>query len=110
MPPNTDTRIYSEVRLAGITASPQGEENPYTLLGNHSSLDVLSYLKPDQAAWTLYLAGRYSFRYYSTKRTRWAIERLEEIDPSMAERLEKDWKASRQANLRRGADHSAEDE
>ena len=101
MPANTDTRIYSEVRLAGLKSDPQGEQSPYQLLKKHSSLDVLSYLKPDEAARVLYRAGRYFYRYSSTKRTRQAIARLESVDPGMAERLVKNWAAWRVSREKR---------
>jgi hypothetical protein len=103
MPPNTDTRIYSEVRLAGMKVDPQGEEDPYKLLEKHSSLDVLPYVKPDEAARMLYLAGRYFYRYFSTTRTRRAIARLENVDPTMAERLAENWAAWRESVRKRGA-------
>jgi len=106
MPANTDTRIFSEVRLAGMMVNPQGEENPYKLLEKHSSLDVLPYLKPDEAARMLYRAGRYFYRYSSTTRTRRAIARLEGVDPSMAERLAVNWAAWRESVRRRGAARS----
>ena len=32
---NTDTRILSEVRLAGMTVDPEGAEDPYELLRQH---------------------------------------------------------------------------
>jgi hypothetical protein len=103
MPPNTDTRIYSEVRLAGMKVDPQGEEDPYKLLETHSSLDVLPYLKPDEAARMLYLAGRYFYRYFSTTRTRRAIARLENVDPTMAARLAENWAAWRESVRKRAA-------
>jgi spermidine synthase len=107
MPPNTDTRIYSEVRLAGMKVDPQGEEDPYKLLETHSSLDVLPYLNPDEAARMLYLAGRYFYRYFSTTRTRRAIARLENVDPSMAERLAENWAAWRESVRKRTAKRQA---
>ncbi len=103
MPANTDTRIFSEIRLAGMTVDPQGEEDPYNLLEKHSSLDVLPYLQPDEAARMLYRAGRYFYRYSSTTRTRRAIARLEGVDPSMAEQLAENWTAWRESVRRRGA-------
>jgi hypothetical protein len=107
MPANTDTRIFSEVRLAGMTADPQDEENPYKLLETHSSLDVLPYIKPDEATQMLYRAGRYFYRYFSTTRTRRAIARLEDVDPTMAERLAEDWSTWRQSVSKRAAARSA---
>ena len=100
--PNTDTRIFSEVRLAGLSVDPQGEEDPYKLLKTHTSLDVIPYLKPDETTEVLYLAGSYSYRYFSTERTRRAIARLEEVDPIMAERLTKSWADWREAVRNRG--------
>jgi spermidine synthase len=102
MPANTDTRIFSEVRLAGMTVNPQGAENPYKLLEKHVSLDVLPYLNPDEAARTLFLAGRYFYRYFSSTRTRRAIARLEEVDPTMAERLIENWADWRESVIRNG--------
>ena len=97
IPANTDTRIISEVRLAGMTADPQGDEDPYKLIKEHSSLDVLPYLKPDEAARMLYLAGGYFYRHFSTTRTRQAIARLETLDPDMAGNLDRNWAAWRES-------------
>jgi len=97
MPPNTDTRIISEVRLAGMTVEPDGDENPYKLVEKHSSLDVLSYIKPDDAARMLYLAGNYFYRNHSTTRTRNAMARLEPLDPAMARDLDRNWAAWRES-------------
>jgi hypothetical protein len=101
-PANTDTQILSEVRLAGMTVDPQGEESPYELLATHSSLDVLPYLEPKESARMLYLAGRYSYRHFSTTRTRLAIARLEELDTPLAERLIDDWADWRESVRQRG--------
>jgi len=97
MRPNTDTRIISEVRLAGMSVDPQGKENPYKLIQNHSSLDVLPYLKPAEAARMLSLAGSYFYRSFSTTRTRQAMTRLETLDPKMAEDLDRNWAAWRES-------------
>jgi len=93
IPANTDTRIFSEVRLAGMMVDPRGEENPYKLLKKHASLDVLPYLNPDEAARMLYRAGRYFYRYSSKPRTQQALARLESVNPDMAKRLNADWTA-----------------
>ena len=107
MPANTDTRILSEVRLAGMTVDPQGDEDPNKLLEKHSSLDVLPYLNPDDAARVLSGAGRYFYHHFSTKRTRRAIARLEGLDSTMAERLTEDWSTWRQSIRERAAPRSA---
>jgi spermidine synthase len=96
MPANTDTRIFSEVRLAGMRVNPKGEENPYKLLEKHTSLDVLPYLKPDEAARMLFRAGRYFYRHSSTPRTQQALARLESVDPDMARRFNANWTAWRE--------------
>jgi spermidine synthase len=96
MPANTDTRIFSEVRLAGMRVNPKGEENPYKLLEKHASLDVLPYLKPDEAARMLFRAGRYFYRHSSTPRTQQALARLESVDPDMAKRFNANWTAWRE--------------
>jgi spermidine synthase len=101
MLPNTDTRIFSEVRLAGMTIDPRDEEDPYNLLRSNSSLDVIEYLNPEETARWLYLAGRYFYRYASTTRTRQAIALLESLDPPLAKRLDADWEAWRDSVRRR---------
>ncbi len=94
---NTDTRIISEVRLAGMIVDPTGEESPYQLLKNNSSFDVLNYFEPNEQANFLFLAGRYFYSNFSTTRTRQAIAQLNTIDQPMAERLEKNWAAWRES-------------
>ena len=95
--PNTDTRIYSEVRLAGITVETSDEEDPYKLLAQHTSLDVLPYLSTGEAAHMVYVAGRYFYRHGAITRTRQAIAALENIDPAVAERLRNDWAGWRES-------------
>jgi hypothetical protein len=51
----------------------------------------------------LYLAGRYSYRHFSTTRAKRAMARLEELDASMAERLVEDWAAWRESVRQSGA-------
>lgn len=46
-PPNTDTNILSEVRLATIAVAPRGLENPYSFLKKHSHFDFLPYYTGD---------------------------------------------------------------
>jgi spermidine synthase len=102
MPPNTDTRIYSEVRLAGMTVDPTGDDDPYQLLRAHSKLDVIPYLRPHEASQMLYQAGQSFYRHFSTALTRRAIARLEDVDPATADRLRDDWAAWRESVRNRG--------
>jgi hypothetical protein len=97
MTPNTDTRIFSEVRLAGMNVEQTGEDDPYALLRAHSSLDVMPYIRPEDAAQMLYRAGRYFYRHHSTTLTRRAIGRLEDVDPKLAGRLKDDWEGWRES-------------
>lgn len=91
--PNTDTRILSEVRLAGLSRDPTGAENPYEFLNQHIQFDVLPYLKPEQAANALFVVGEYFYRYGFTLRTRQTIDQLNTINPAMAQTLEANWQA-----------------
>jgi spermidine synthase len=91
--PNSDTRILSEVRLAGMNTDPLGEENPYHFLNKHTHFDVLSYLKPDEAANALFAVGQYFYTYGFTLRTRQTIDQLMTINPVMAKDLESKWQA-----------------
>lgn len=89
MAPNTDTRILSEVRLAGLTSDPQGHESPYLLLKNHFHLDVLPYLNLLDAAAMLYPAGQYFLKRGSPQRARMTVEQLMKVNPELARRLAK---------------------
>ena len=93
MQPNSDTRILSEVRLAGLNTDPQGDENPYLFLNKYTHFDVLPYLKPDQAADALFAVGEYFYTYGFTVRTRQTIDQLTTINPAMAQALEAKWQA-----------------
>jgi hypothetical protein len=89
MAPNTDTRILSEVRLAGLTSDPKGNESPYLLLKNHFHLDVLPYLNLPDAAAMLYPAGQYFLKRGSPQRARMTVEQLTKVNPELARRLAK---------------------
>lgn len=43
VPANSDTNILSEVRLSALVSPPQGAENPYPFLKEHSRFDFLPY-------------------------------------------------------------------
>jgi len=89
--PNTDTRIMSEVRLAGISETPTGDENPYVLLSSNYNFDVISYLNTDEAKDMLSMAGRYFYKYESKDRTLKAIEQLKSLDTNSAIQLKESW-------------------
>ena len=98
-PPNSDTRIISEVRLAGLTADPTGQEDPNALLERYFSFDLLPYLKASEAKALLYGSGHYFFAANSKHRMGRVVERLKELDPPTAERLAREhsaWRARRE--------------
>jgi len=59
MTPNTDTNIFSEVRLSALYDDPSEEENPYTFLKDNFKFDINSYLIEENAKDRLYDAGLY---------------------------------------------------
>ena len=56
-PPNTDTRILSEVRLGALDSAPEGRADPYTFLREHYSFDLVPYLPRETAGQDLFDAG-----------------------------------------------------
>ena len=92
-PPNSDTRIISEVRLAGLTADPTGQKDPYALLERYFTFDLLPYLRPSEAPALLYDTGRHFYGSNAKLRTQRAVERLKELDPPSAERLAREYSA-----------------
>jgi len=90
---NTDMRIMSEVRLAGIKTIPTGEENPYELLSSNYNFDVIPYLNSYEAKQMLSMAGRYFYKHESKDRTLKAIEQLKSLDLDSAMQLIESWDA-----------------
>ncbi len=78
--PNTDTNLLSEVRLAALTSTPTGAENPSAFLRAHMQLDLIPYLGPAAADW-LYAQADYYFRLGSYARASMAAEQLATLDP-----------------------------
>ncbi len=86
-PPNTDTNILSEVRLARLPVDLDEEQSPYSLLEKHFGFDVGPYLDPRRAGAIVFDAGRYFIGRASLVRTDKAIAQLLALDPARAERL-----------------------
>lgn len=84
---NTDTNILSEVRLAGLSDELAEEDDPYLFLDTTYSLDIEPYLKPEEAAKTLYHGGVFCMRWKATRRARFAADLLQKFDPALARTL-----------------------
>ena len=78
--PNTDTNLLSEVRLAALTSTPTGAENPSAFLRAHMQLDLIPYFGPAAADW-LYAQAGYYFHLGSYARASMAAEQLATLDP-----------------------------
>jgi hypothetical protein len=92
--PNTDTNIFSEVRLSQIDDTAKGEENPYDFLNKHYGLTITPYLQGDVAQ-KLNDFARYLFSWDEERMARLIAKQLEEIDPVLGRgvRYELKWRA-----------------
>jgi hypothetical protein len=82
-PPNTDTNILSEVRLARLLHTPRGDANPTRAVVAHAGYDVVPYLAEPRAG-TLYRFGRAFARSGQAGMAARAEVRLEALDPVRA--------------------------
>ncbi len=85
--PNTDTNIFSEVRLSMLDKAAKGEENPYDFLHKHYHLSVTPYLDTDVAE-KLYAFADYLIRWDEERMTRFVAEQLKQIDETLARGIE----------------------
>ncbi len=86
--PNTDTRILSEVRLAGLIRDPQGAASPYELLKRHYRFELGPYLDPQTAPQRLFQTGRYLREQQWESMLQDLLEDLRMLDSQLAEKLE----------------------
>ncbi|MGD8592058.1 MAG: fused MFS/spermidine synthase [Gammaproteobacteria bacterium] len=85
--PNTDTNIFSEVRLSMLDSVAQGDENPYDFLHNQYHLSVKAYLDTDVAE-KLYAYALYLIDWDEERMTRFIAEQLKEVDEVLARGVE----------------------
>ena len=86
---NTDTNIFSEVRLAALVHDvPTGDENPYTFLLDHFHLDVYPYFSARLAPQRICEFGRYVLARGNADMAAKAAHRLQALDPRCARAIE----------------------
>jgi len=86
--PNTDTKILSEVRLAGLISDPEGAASPYELLRKHYRVELIPYFDPESAPQMLYRTGRFFIDQQWGSMLSDVIDELRVLDPQLATRLE----------------------
>jgi spermidine synthase len=86
-PENTDTRILTEVRLAGMVADPASDASPYELLDRHYRVDLLPFFDAEFASEYLYRSGRYFLEQGWRRQAEDVLDDLRGLDPGLAERL-----------------------
>ncbi|MEM7249261.1 MAG: fused MFS/spermidine synthase [Acidobacteriota bacterium] len=85
--PNTDTRLYTEVRLGMLRNEAEGDEDPLPMLARHRSFDVLPFLVPEQAPDFLLAIGRNLVTLEDLDSARLAEKQLRSIAPARADEL-----------------------
>lgn len=80
MTPNTDTNIFSEVRLSALYDDPVDEENPYKFLHNNFKFDAIPYLKPNVAKAQLNDMGMYFLQWDTPDVTLKIAQQLYKLD------------------------------
>ena len=80
MMPNTDTNIFSEVRLSALYDDPVDDENPYPFLFENFKYDIIPYLKVSTAKMTLYNTGMYFLFWESPGVTLKISQQLNKLD------------------------------
>ena len=80
MTPNTDTNIFSEVRLSALYDDPVGDENPYTFLFDNFKYDVIPYLDPSVAKNQLNDIGMYFLKWETPAVTLKVAHQLYKLD------------------------------
>jgi len=79
--PNTDTNIFSEVRLSALYDNPTEQENPYGFLRKHYKFDVIPYLEEKSAADKLLRVGNYFLKWESPDVAFKIVTQLKNLDP-----------------------------
>ena len=82
-PANSDTNIYSEVRLSALDGNGKGDENPYKFMREKHMVDVVPYLDTNIANKLLRIAD-YFFEWKESKQALKVADQLDKIDPVMA--------------------------
>ncbi|WP_455209859.1 hypothetical protein [Kaarinaea lacus] len=85
--PNTDTNIFSEVRLSMLDSVAKGDENPYDFLHDHYNLTVTPYLD-NNVAEKLYEFADYLISWNEERMTRFVAKQLQEIDDVLGRGIE----------------------
>jgi spermidine synthase len=85
--PNTDTNIFSEVRLSMLDSVAKGDENPYDFLHKNYHLSVTPYLE-NNVAEKLYKFADYLIEWNEERMTRFIAEQLKEIDEVLGRGVE----------------------
>lgn len=83
IPANSDTNIYSEVRLSALDGNGQGDENPYAFMRKNHMVDVVPYLDTNVANKLLRIAD-YFFEWKEAKQALMVADQLDSIDPVLA--------------------------
>lgn len=81
--PNTDTNIYSEVRLSALDGNGEGDENPYSFLRKNHMVDVVPYMDTNIANKLLRIAD-YFFEWKEAKQALKVADQLDKINPIFA--------------------------
>jgi len=88
--PNTDLNLLSEMRLAGVEMNPSGDQDPYVFLRRAHQMDLLPYLREEQAVSVLEeLAEAALTRWKDTDLAARVAHRLEFLDAPRAAKLKK---------------------
>ncbi|KPJ92314.1 MAG: hypothetical protein AMJ53_09635 [Gammaproteobacteria bacterium SG8_11] len=85
--PNTDTNIFSEVRLSMLDSAAKGDENPYDFLHKHYHLTVAPYLDTNVAE-KLYEFADYLIEWNEERMTRFVAKQLKDIDEVLGRGIE----------------------
>ena len=85
--PNTDTNIFSEVRLSMLDSHAQGDENPYDFLREHYNLHVAPYLGTDVASKLYQYAGDL-MSWDEAQLAKYIAEQLQDIDEVLGRGVE----------------------
>jgi len=80
MTPNTDTNIFSEVRLSALYDNPVGDEDPYTFLHDNFKFDAIPYLDPSLAKEQLDDIGMYFLQWETPAVTLKIAQQLYKLD------------------------------
>lgn len=92
---NTDTNLFSEVRLSTLHTVPGGAENPYTFLLDRFSADLRPYFPAETAAARIDDAARYVLARGDLDMAAKAARQLHALDPGHAQRLEDEIRSAR---------------